>query len=104
LGTTAQQDSVYDILARYIEGEPCLRQQRGRLPERNSCRTPWFGILNARVTKAFPTVAGQSPELSAAVYNVLNLFNRVWGQSRVTTLDPGVPLLSLPGCDATAGR
>src|SRR5207237_375731 len=48
LGTAAQQDSVYDVLARFIEGEPCLRQQRGRLLERNSCRNPWFGTLNAR--------------------------------------------------------
>jgi len=104
LGTAAQQDSVYDVLARFIEGEPCLRQQRGRLLERNSCRNPWFGTLNARAMKAFPTVGGQSLELSVDVYNVLNLFNREWGQYRITTLDPGVPLLSLAGYDATAGR
>jgi hypothetical protein len=104
LGTAAQQDSVYGVIARFIEGETCLRQQRGRILQRNTCRNPWFGALNARATKAFPTVGGQSLELSVDLYNVLNLFNREWGQSRVTTLDPGVPLLSLAGYDASAGR
>ncbi len=90
---------------RFIESEPCLRQQRGRILERNSCRNPWFGTLNARLTKAFPTVAGQSLELSADVYNVLNLVNRRWGQSRLTALNPpGQPMLRLVGYDASAGR
>jgi hypothetical protein len=104
VGTATQQDSVYDTLARFIESEPCLRRQRGRIVARNSCRNPWFGTLNVRATKIFPTVAGQSLELAADLYNVLNLLKREWGQSRVTTLDPGVPLLSLVGYDASAGR
>jgi hypothetical protein len=104
-GTVAQQDSVYgNIIDPFIEREPCLRRQRGQILERNSCRNPWFGTLNARVTKGFPTFAGQSLELTADVYNVLNLLNREWGQYRVTTLEPGVPLLSLVGYDASAGR
>ena len=105
LGTVVQQDSVYDnIIDPFIEREQCLRRQRGRILERNSCRNPWFGTLNARVTKAFPTVAGQSLELTADVYNMLNLLNRDWGQYRVTTLDPSEPMLFLAGYDATAGR
>ena len=104
-GTLAQQDSVYDnIIDPFIQREPCLRRQRGRILERNSCRNPWFGTLNARVTKAFPVVADQSLELTADVYNLFNLLNRDWGQYRVTTLEPGVPMLSLVGYDASAGR
>ncbi len=91
-------------LDRFIESEPCLRRQRGRIAERNSCRNPWFATLNARLIKAFPTVSGQSLELTGDVYNVLNLLNRQWGQSRVTTLDPRVPLLRLVGYDTGAGR
>jgi hypothetical protein len=88
----------------FVQAEPCLRLQRGRILQRNSCRNPWFGTLSARLTKAFPTLAGQSLELTADVYNVLNLLNRRWGQYRVTTLDPRVPLLALVGYDATRGR
>jgi len=104
VGTAAQQDSVYALLDGYIRAEPCLRSQRGQLLERNSCRNPWFGVLSARLTKVLPTGGRHSLELTADVYNVLNLLNRGWGEYRVTTLDPRVPLLALFGYDATRGR
>ena len=94
----------WGTLNRFIESEPCLRRQRGRIAERNSCRNPWFGTLNARLSKAFPTVRGQSLELTADVYNLLNLINRQWGQYRVTTGEVRAPLLRLVGYDASAGR
>jgi hypothetical protein len=104
VGTAAQQDSVYVLLDAFIRAEPCLNGQRGRIMVRNNCRNPWFGTLNARLTKAFQTVGGHSLELAADLYNVLNLISREWGQSRVTTLNPGVPLLQLAGYDASAER
>ena len=88
----------------FIQAEPCLRIQRGRMLQRNRCRNPWFGTLSAQLTKALPIVAGQSLELTADIYNLPNLMSRRWGQYRVTTLDPRVPLLSLVGYDAGAGR
>jgi hypothetical protein len=88
----------------FIEAEPCLREQRGRILERNSCRNPWVGILSARLTKGFPTRAGQSLELTADVYNVPNLLNRQWGQVRLTIPDPWVQMLRLDGYDSGAGR
>jgi hypothetical protein len=106
VGTTAQQDSAYAELDEFIRAERCLRDQRGRILARNSCRNPWFGTLNARVTKTFPTVFGQSLELTADVYNLLNLVNpRRWGQSRVTAVNPPVqPMLRLVGYEESAGR
>jgi len=87
-----------------IEAEPCLRKQRGRILARNSCRNPWFGTLNARLSKAFPTAAGQSVELTANVYNALNLVNRRWGLFRVTTPTPAWPMLRMRGYDTVAQR
>ncbi len=104
VGTTLQQDSAYTDLDAHIQAEPCLRAHRGRILERNSCRNPWFGTVNARLTKAFPTTAGQSLELTADVYNVLNLLSRRWGQSRVTIPDPWVQMLQLVGYDTTNER
>jgi len=104
MGTTAQQDSVYALLDSFVSEEPCLNRQRGRIMVRNSCRNAWFGTLNARLTKTFPTVAGQSIELTADMYNVLNVVNPGWGQSRVTTLNPSTPMVRLVGYDASAGR
>jgi hypothetical protein len=95
--------SEYARLDAFIQGEPCLREQRGRILARNSCRNPWFGILNARLTKAIPTAAGHSLELTVDVYNVLNLISARWGLSRATS-DVTANLLSLVRYDATAGR
>jgi hypothetical protein len=87
-----------------IEGEPCLRRHRGRILARNSCRNPWFETLNARLSKEFPTAAGQSIELNANIYNALNLLNRRWGLYRVTTPTPAWPMMRLRGYDAIAQR
>ena len=72
---------------------------------RNSCRNPWFGVLNARLTKVIPTFSSHSLELTADIYNVLNLLNRRWGQSRFTAGNPPtLNLVQLAGYDAGAGR
>lgn len=104
IGTLAQQDSAYAQLDSFVQAVPCLREQRGRIVARNSCRNPWFGTLNARVTKAFPTGAGQPLELSADVYNVLNLINPRWGLSRYDGLTFGTDLVVLRGYDTSNGR
>jgi carboxypeptidase family protein/TonB-dependent receptor-like protein len=87
-----------------IEAEPCLRQQRGRILARNSCRNPWFGTLNARLSKAFPTASSQSVELVANVYNVPNLVNRRWGLYRVTAPTPAWQMLRMRAYDTVAQR
>ena len=88
----------------FIRTEPCLREQRGRILERNSCHNPWFGVLNGRLAKEFSTIAGQSLEVTADIYNVLNLISQRWGQYRLTTASPSVPLLRLVGYDPSTER
>ncbi len=104
VGTVAQQDSVYALIDADIQAEACLREQRGRVLQRNSCRNPWFGTLNARLAKVIPTRSGQTLELAVDVYNVLNLFTPRWGQYRRTIPDPWVQTFQLKGYDAAAGR
>jgi hypothetical protein len=87
-----------------IEAEPCLRGHRGQILARNSCRNPWFGRLDARLSKEFQTAPGRSLELTANVYNLLNLFNRHWGLYRVTTPTPAWPMMRLRGYDTTLQR
>ena len=94
----------WDTLSAFIKREPCLRHQRGRILERNSCRNPWFGTVNARLSKAFPTAAGHSVELTTDLYNVLNLVNRRWGLYRVTAPTPAWPMLRMRGYDTTKQR
>ncbi len=95
----------YARLDAFIRADPCLREHRGRLLSRNSCRNPWFGTVNARLAKAIPTAAGQSLELTVDLYNLLNLLDREWGQYRVTfSNNPTVPMLRLAGYDSSGGR
>jgi len=100
LDITLVAESTYAQLNSFIEGERCLREQRGRILRRNSCRNPWVGGLNARLTKLVGLRNGQSLEIGADVFNLLNLLNARWGQYRYTVLGPSVQLLMLRGYDA----
>jgi hypothetical protein len=107
---TLANPADYPALEEIIRREPCLRRQRGRLLERNSCRQPWFTSLDARLTKVLPTTHGQSLELSTDVFNLLNLLDRDWGLVRFNFEDFGtgsfgrVSLLELVGYDVEHGR
>jgi outer membrane receptor protein involved in Fe transport len=81
-GSTAQAE--WDKLNNYIVSEPCLREQRGRIMERGSCRNPWQKFLDLRLGKVIPTLSGQSLEITADVFNFLNLVNKDWGINRET--------------------
>jgi hypothetical protein len=102
--------SAYDSLEAYINGQPCLRDNRGRILPRNACTNPWQNILNARVAKALRIgPGGRDVELIADVFNVLNLVHGSWGLIRETGTLSGagtedVPLLRLRGTDLANGR
>jgi hypothetical protein len=94
----------YDSLDAFIEGQRCLREQRGRLMRRGSCRNGWLDLLSARLTKALPLADRQQLEMTADVFNVPNLIRPRWGRRIDTTTDPAVPLLRLRSWDPAAGR
>jgi hypothetical protein len=96
--------SEFERLDAFIEGEECLRNQRGRLLTRNSCLNPWVTFTTARLAKTFRTWRGQSIELEASVFNLLNLLDGDWGHVRGTTDRSSLPLLRLVGYDQTNGR
>ena len=103
-GTAAQQDSSYAVLDNYINSEGCLNEHRGTLLPRNTCRNPWMNFLNARVAKVFPTIGGQSIEVSADVFNVLHLLSGDWGLIRSTSTFEEANLLTRTGFDAAGQR
>jgi hypothetical protein len=94
----------YAKLDSYINGEPCLRDNRGRLLPRDTCRNPWQNLLNARLSKVVGTFGGQSVEITMDMLNVLNFINSSWGLTRVTGAFEEQNLLRLSGYDAAAGR
>jgi hypothetical protein len=82
-GGSAQTE--WDRLNAFINREPCLRQQRGRIMERGSCRNPWQKFVDLRLAKVMPALAGHSLQITGDVFNFLNLLNRDWGITRETS-------------------
>jgi hypothetical protein len=76
-----RQQAAFD---RFIEDTPCLRRQRGRILERNSCREPWSHTTILSMRQAIP-VGGHAFEAQLDVFNVLNLLNSEWGEYRVAS-------------------
>jgi hypothetical protein len=89
-----------------IRDEPCLRNQRGRLLERNSCRDPWVHETEARLSKRFRLAGRRSLEVTVDFFNLLNFLDRDWGLVRQTVGGLGnvVPLMAFLGYDAAGGR
>jgi hypothetical protein len=75
----ASQQATFES---FIQATPCLRRQRGRLLERNSCREPWTHTTVASLRQSIP-IGGQGVEAELDVFNVLNLLNGRWGRFRV---------------------
>jgi outer membrane receptor protein involved in Fe transport len=89
----------FDRLNAFIEGESCLREARGRIMERGSCRNPWQKFLDMRLAKSIGTVRGQSLLITADFFNFLNYFDSDWGINRETSFFEQVNLLSMTGYD-----
>jgi hypothetical protein len=104
---TLADPAEFASLDRIIRGEPCLRDQRGRLLQRNSCHNPWGHDVEARVAKRFPLADRRVLEVTADLFNVLNFLDGDWGLVRQTEAQGNgnaVPLLRLVGYDAAHGR
>jgi hypothetical protein len=93
--------SQWATLDSTIRSKPCLRKQRGHLMRRNSCRDSWFTTVNARFSKLFGTVRGQSLEIIADLFNVANFLDSGWGVRRSRDRRS---LLGLDGYDPANGR
>ncbi len=108
---TLDDPADYAKLDQYIQAESCLSAQRGRLLERNSCGNPWINRLDGRLTKVLPTHRGQSVQITADLFNLLNFIDHDWGQVQQTLEEFGGPpngnrvsLVELVGYDEANSR
>lgn len=95
---------VYPALDAFIQSQPCLRRQRGRLVTRNSCRNPRVYLLDGRIAKKLWTGDARGFEIVADLFNVANMLNRSWGLVRETTSREDAPLLPVSGWDLARNR
>ena len=70
---------------RFIDGTACLRNQRGQIMSRNSCRSPWMNLTNLAVRQMLPSGPGQAFALELQVFNLLNLLDSRWGRVQLPT-------------------
>jgi hypothetical protein len=102
---TLADSAAFPALDRLIRSQPCLRRQRGRLMERNSCRDPWVHQTSARVAKRFRLADRRSFEVTADLVNLLSFLDGDWGRVRQTAKQSGnVELMNLVGYDAPNAR
>jgi hypothetical protein len=74
--TVAQQQDAFE---NFINANECLSSQRGRIMDRNTCRTPWSKKLDVDIRQSLPTIHGQNFLVQLDIFNFLNLLNRNWG-------------------------
>jgi hypothetical protein len=92
-------------LDRLIRSQPCLRNQRGHIMQRNSCRDPWASETAASLSKRFGLPSGRELEVTADLFNVLGFLGSDWSRVHSTASDAGsVQLLDLVGYDLAGAR
>jgi len=91
IGTGTGAGFVQNVAAaqafnRFIDEQPCLNRNRGRIMERNSCRSPAQTRMDVSIRQSLPQIRGQRLSLQLDFFNFLNLLNRKWGQIKLPTL------------------
>ena len=79
----ADQNGLWASFNAFIEGDPGLKENRGKIVPRNASRDPWYHALDMRIAQDIPAPAlrGHRLQFTLDIVNLLNLFNRDWGKS-----------------------
>ena len=99
---TRTPNEIWTQLNTYIEQDPYLSEHRGQYAARNAARTPNYFRTDVRLMQDFYlNVKGKrnTIQLSADVFNALNLVNAQWGIFREVNR---AQLLSFEGYESTA--
>ncbi len=98
--TANEQAAALDAL---IQATPCLREQRGQIMKRNSCRLPFSNTWDLTVRQAIPTIAHQRVSLQLDIFNLGNALNKRWGQERTnpSTTNSNITLFTTTGLSST---
>jgi len=79
-GNPLPKDNVaYDQLFAFIDNDPYLSKNKGKIAERMAARGPWSHQVDARFALEIPSIRGQKLEITFDILNLLNLLNKDWG-------------------------
>ncbi len=79
--TVAEQNAAFE---KFVASSPYLRENRGKMSERNGALLPWFNKVDVRILQDLFVQTGKDGrrhtlQLSADVVNAANLINKNWG-------------------------
>jgi hypothetical protein len=104
IGDTLTVANQAAFLNQLIEGNECLRNSRGKIMTRNSCRLPWSNNFDLTIRQNIPLVSSaQRVSVQLDIFNFGNLLNKDWGQRKGSpfTGNSNVPLLGHTGMSST---
>jgi outer membrane receptor for ferrienterochelin and colicin len=96
VSTAAQQAQLFED---FIKSSDCLKDHRGEILKRNSCRQPFVNQVDVAIRQNLPLIAEQRLSLQLDIFNFGNLLNKNWGRAFVTptTANSNVPLVTHVG-------
>lgn len=99
-----QSPSDFARLDSLIRSEACLRDHRGQILPRNSCRNPWVNRLDAKFTHSVQAYQGHHVTLQVDAFNLLNMLNKDWGLTKQVSFFETTNLLRLRGWDSATNQ
>ncbi|OJJ23727.1 hypothetical protein BKI52_05090 [marine bacterium AO1-C] len=100
-GNTVTAAEQWAALNQYIEDDPYLSKNRGKVAERNGGRAPFENIIDLKfMQEFFVNVGGKRNTLqfSLDIFNFTNMLNKNWGRRRAYGFD-AVNLINFQGYD-----
>ncbi|HAS42671.1 MAG TPA: hypothetical protein DCS93_19480 [Microscillaceae bacterium] len=101
--TAAEQ---WTALNQYIEDDPYLSKNRGKVAERNGGRAPFENILDIKIMQEFFVNVGgkrNTLQFSLDIFNFTNMLNKNWGRRRNYGFD-AVNLINFQGYTDNGGN
>src|SRR3712207_6011752 len=68
-GVFTQNVAAAQAFEQFIESQPCLDKQRGKIMERGSCRSPAQRSLDVAIRQRLPRIQGQQVSLQLDIFN-----------------------------------
>jgi hypothetical protein len=72
-------DADYEMLFSFIENDPYLSQNKGKIALRNGARNPWTDVFDIRIAQDIPIYGTHRIQLTFDILNVLNLLDNTLG-------------------------
>jgi outer membrane receptor for ferrienterochelin and colicin len=107
-GVFTQDAAAAQDFNKFISGQECLNKQRGKIMERNSCRTPWQNRMDLAISQSVPTTRGQSFTIMLDVINIANvtgeLLQHIDGRARDWGKTYGATISAFPQQTVLSGN